>query len=174
MTADRGERLVVLAFATFHATSFVLIGVLIAYRGGGLGQTLQGLNTVVGLGLFIALWVTTYIATRNALQGIDVSSGARIDGDALIRGAFRWGGLNGVMFLLVLASGLLVANMRIQAENVMQTVLFAFAALVPASVVAFLIGALVGVLFAGVDLILLGVAARILRSTLGGPERAEA
>lgn len=174
MTADRSERLVVLAFATFHATAFVLIGFLIAYRGGGLGQTLQGLNTAVGLGLFIALWATTYIATRNALRGIDVSSGTRIDADALIGSAARWGGLNGVMFLLVLVLGLFVANLRIQAENVMQTVLFAFAALFPASVVAFVVGALVGVVFAGVDLILLGVAARILRSTLGGTERAEA
>ena len=37
--------------------------VLFAYSRDALGAGLSGLNTFVGLGLFVALWVTTYLTT---------------------------------------------------------------------------------------------------------------
>lgn len=152
----------VFAFATFHATTFLLVPLLLAYRGGGLGQTLQGLNTLVGLGLFVAVWVTTYIATSMAMRDLDLTSGLPVDGDKLMRRALVWGGVNGVMFLLVLLSGFATANAISRPENIVQGTLFLIAAMFPGGAIAFVIGALVGVVFAGIDLLLLGVAARLV------------
>lgn len=76
--SGRGEALAVWALATFHASAFVAVALLVLYAGGGLGSALQGLNTAVGLGLFVALWATTYVATRNALRGAR-SCAARAD-----------------------------------------------------------------------------------------------
>src|SRR5713101_1068419 len=52
-------KLVTWSLATFHATAFVLAIVLFAYSRDALGTGLSGLNTFVGLGLFVALWATT-------------------------------------------------------------------------------------------------------------------
>src|SRR5207302_11331737 len=70
-------KLVTWSLATFHATTFVLAIVLFAYSGGGLGGALSGLNTFVGLGLFVALWATTYFTTSKALAGLDLIGSAR-------------------------------------------------------------------------------------------------
>lgn len=160
--------MIALAFSTFHATTFLLVPLLLLYRGGGLGNTLQGLNTAVGLGLFVALWATTHVATRQALRGIDMTGAGPIDGDALVARAFRWGGVNGVMFLLVLGAAIFGGSVAARPESAFQGVVFLIAALVPGSAVAFAIGAVVGVAFAGIDLVLMGIARRSVRSVISG------
>jgi len=70
-------KLVTWSLATFHASTFVLAIVLFAYSRGGLGGALSGLNTFVGLGLFVALWVTTYFTTARALAGLDLIASVR-------------------------------------------------------------------------------------------------
>ena len=65
-------KLVTWSLATFHATAFVLAIVLFAYSRDALGAGLSGLNTFVGLGLFMALWATTYLTTSQALKGLDL------------------------------------------------------------------------------------------------------
>ena len=96
-----GMSLITWSLATFHAALFVLVIVLFGYRGGGLGGALGGLNTFVGLGLFVALWATTYLTTSRALKGLDLIGSAR-DRRAYPRRAFRWGAANGMSFLVVL------------------------------------------------------------------------
>jgi len=59
-------KLVTWSLATFHATAFVLAIVLFVYSRDALGAGLSGLNTFVGLGLFVALWGTTYVTTSRA------------------------------------------------------------------------------------------------------------
>src|SRR6266850_7565762 len=94
-------KLVTWALATFHATVFVLIIVVGAYSGGGLGAALGGLNTFVGLGLFVALWATTYLTTSRALKGLNLIASAG-DRGSYPRRALRWGAANGMLFLAIL------------------------------------------------------------------------
>ncbi|MDQ2912724.1 MAG: hypothetical protein M3T56_05650, partial [Chloroflexota bacterium] len=94
-------KLVTWSLATFHATVFVLAIVLFVYSRDALGAGLSGLNTFVGLGLFVALWGTTYVTTSRALGGLDLIGSAR-DRAGYARRAFRWGAANGMAFLAIL------------------------------------------------------------------------
>src|SRR5438094_8199359 len=94
-------KLVTWSLATFHASTFVLTIVLLAYSRGGLGGTLSGLNTFVGLGLFVALWATTYFTTARALAGLDLIASLR-DRDGYLRRTLRRPSRNGMAFLAVL------------------------------------------------------------------------
>jgi hypothetical protein len=171
--SPRGEGVLVWGLATFHASTFVLVAVLLIYRGGGLGQALEGLNTLLGLALFVALWTTTYVATRNALRGLGIAMPSAIDDVAFTRRAIRWGALNGLMFLgvlvLVVPGGYALTHLgdiaqALTGPTVLQSAAFVAGGLVIASALALVIGAIVGLLFSGIDLILLGLATRIVTS----------
>src|SRR2546428_13480213 len=94
-------KLVTWSLATFHATVFVLVIVLFAYSRDALGAGLSGLNTFAGLGLFVALWATTYATTSRALKGLDLIASAR-DRSGYAGRAFRWGAVNGMSFFVIL------------------------------------------------------------------------
>src|SRR6267143_56862 len=96
-------KLVSWSLATFHATFFVLAIVLFVYSRDALGAGLGGLNPFVGLGLFVALWVTTYVTTSRALEGLDLLTSAR-DRSGYPRRTLRWGALNGMAFLGILGA----------------------------------------------------------------------
>jgi len=152
-------KLVTWSLATFHATVFVLAIVLFAYSRDTLSSGLGSLNTFVGLGLFVALWATTYVTTTRALAGLDLIESAR-DRSAYARRAFRWGAANGMAFLAVLgvvAVFTAAANTRPGqvASGIFVPALFIapFALLVSAAV-----GGLVGVFFGFIDLALFGLA----------------
>jgi hypothetical protein len=178
MSDDRGERTIIWAFATFHAALFVLVIVLVAYRGGGLGPALQELNTAVGLGLFVALWATTFVTTGKALRGLGLGAPARIDDLAFTAAAIRWGAINGVMFLGILAVVFLGGSaathfddllQALRGPTVVQSAAFLVGGLIVASAVAMIAGGLIGLIFAGIDLFLLGIAARATRQPRSSP-----
>jgi len=152
-------KLLTWSLATFHTTVFVLVIVLFAYSGGGLGGALGGLNTFAGLGLFVALWATTYVTTARALRGLDLIGSAR-DRGGYGRRAFRWGAANGMSFLAILgivAIAAAVANTRPGqvASGILVPALF----IAPiALVVSAAVGGVVGVIFGIVDLGLFAVA----------------
>lgn len=152
-------KLVTWTLATFHATAFVLPIVLGAYLGGGLGVALGGLNTFVGLGLFVTLWVTTYVTTAKALEGLDVIGTAR-DRDRYVRRTLRWGSRNGMAFFAVLGVVFLLAAIFAtrpdqRATGILGPALF----VVPiALVVSAAVGGAVGLVFGFIDLALFAVA----------------
>jgi hypothetical protein len=152
-------KLLTWSLATFHTTVFVLIIVLFAYSGGGLGGALGGLNTFAGLGLFMALWATTYVTTARALRGLDLIGSAR-DRGGYGRRAFRWGAANGMSFLAILgivAIGAAVANTR--PGQVGSGILLPALFIAPiALVVSAGVGGVVGVIFGIIDLGLFAVA----------------
>ncbi len=173
MNAARGEDTIVWAFATFHVSAFVLVAVFLQFRTGALGLTLQGLNTGIGLALFVALWTTTFIATRGALGGLGIGRPTPIDASRLTWRAMRWGALNGLMFLAVLvvvfAGGYGITHLddlvhALLGPTVLQSAAIFAGALSIASAVALAVGGAVGLIFSGLDLILLGIAARIVRA----------
>jgi len=147
------------SLATFHTTVFVLVIVLLAYSGGGLGQALGGLNTFAGLGLFLVLWTTTYLTTARALAGLDFIGSAR-DRRGYGRRAFRWGAANGMSFLAVLGIvALVVAVANTRPGQVGSGILLPFLFIAPIGlVVSAAVGGAVGVLFGIIDLALFAVA----------------
>jgi hypothetical protein len=152
-------KLVTWSLATFHATVFVLAIVLLAYPGGGLGSALSGLNTFAGLGLFVALWVTTYLTTARAVRGLDLIGSAR-DRGGYGRRAFRWGAANGMSFLAILGIvALVTAVANTRPDQVPSGILLPFLFIAPiALVVSAGVGGVVGVLFGIIDLALFAVA----------------
>jgi hypothetical protein len=151
-------KLVTWALATFHTTLFVLAIVLLAYSGGGLGSALSGLNTFAGLGLFVALWATTYLTTERALKGLDLIGSAR-DSGGYGRRAFRWGAANGMSFLAVLGIVALVAAVASTRPGQVGSILLPALFIAPiALVVSAAVGGAVGVLFGIIDLGLFALA----------------
>ena len=152
-------KLVTWSLATFHATTFVLAIVLFAYSGGGLGGALSGLNTFVGLGLFVALWATTYFTTSKALAGLDLIGSAR-DRDGYVRRTLRWGSRNGMAFLSILGIvALFAAVSNTRPGQVASGILFPALFVAPiALVVSAAVGGAVGVIFGFIDLALFGLA----------------
>jgi len=152
-------KLVTWSLATFHATTFVLAIVLFAYSRGGLGAALGGLNTFVGLGLFMALWATTYFTTAKAVAGLDLVGSAR-DRDGYVRRTLRWGARNGMAFLAILGVVALVAAVaNTKPEQVATGILFPGLFIAPiALVVSAALGGAVGVIFGFIDLALFALA----------------
>ena len=152
-------KLVTWSLATFHATVFVLIIVVGAYSGGGLGAALGGLNTFVGLGLFVALWATTYLTTSRALKGLDLIGAAR-DRRGYPRRALRWGAANGMLFLAILGVvAIITAIANTRPGQVTSGILFPALFIAPiALVVSAVVGGVVGVAFGIVDLGLFALA----------------
>ena len=156
------RRLVVWALATFHVAVFLVAFVLLLYSRGRFGATLATLNTLVGLGLFIALWATTLFTTRRALRGVDPLAD-RVDGPTLARQAIRWGAANGVAFLLALAVPLVVGSIAATPRGGNPFAVLGIAAIAApfAISVASVIGGVVGLALAAVDLMLISLARRI-------------
>jgi hypothetical protein len=159
-------KVVTWSLATFHATVFVVAIVLFAYSRGGLGAALSGLNTFVGLGLFVALWATTYVTTGKALAGLDVVASAR-DRDRYLRRTPRWGARNGMAFLAVLGVVALVAAVaNTRPDQVVTGILFPALFVAPiALVVSAAVGAAVGVIFGFIDLALFALAGLTARGS---------
>lgn len=152
-------KLLAWSLATFHTTVFVLAILVLAYSGGGLGPALSGLNTFVGLGLFVVLWGTTYVTTARALDGLDIIRSARGRAD-YGRRVFRWGAANGMSFLAIVGVGAIVtavANTR--PGQVGSGILFPALFIAPiALIVSAAVGGTVGVLFGVIDRALFALA----------------
>jgi len=140
------------SLATFHTSLFVLLIIFFLYSRDALGPALAGLNTLLGLALFVALWATTYLTTCHALEGLDLLD----EGDRRLfaRRAFRWGAANGMAFLAVLGLVLVASAVFISPSGLLPVLFVAPFALVISAVV----GALVGVTFSAIDLVLLALA----------------
>jgi hypothetical protein len=145
---------------TFHTAAVGLALLFLAYPGGGLGVTLASLNTVTGLGIFIALWTITVLATSRAIRGLDLTSGAST---GYHRRALRWGALNGMLFLWSFAALLALQQLVIAPGTLSWQSLLLGAGFVGGlgSLFALTIGAVVGLVLASIDLAGLAVARRI-------------
>lgn len=159
--ADAGGSLVVLALATFHTGLLVALLVAVLYRFGPLGELLDGLRTSLGLGLYLALWATTWWTNR---RWLGVVADPEVDASAsiVVGTGGKWGGVNGVAFFWAVFA-VTFLPLAILERDVVPT-LFVWAI---GSLLALGIGGIVGALFAAFDLALFRVAAR-LGPELGG------
>jgi hypothetical protein len=136
---------------TFHTVALGLVLLLLVYPRGGLGATLGNLSTLTGLALFVALWATTVFTTGRAIAGLDLLGGTT---SGFHRRALRWGGVSGTLFFLCLV-GILVVNAILTAPPATNVgAIFLSAAFYGTFglAFAFVIGALVGIVFATLDL----------------------
>jgi hypothetical protein len=159
MTAPQvdARHLVTWSLSTFHASAFVLAIVLFLYSRDVLGPALGGLNTLVGLGLFVALWATTYATTARAIAGLDPMA-TESDGERYWRRALRWGAANGIAFLAVLAI-VFVGSVALTAPGILITAVIASPF---AIAVAAVVGAVVGTILGVIDLGLYALARSLI------------
>ncbi|MGH2377902.1 MAG: hypothetical protein ACRDGT_05445 [Candidatus Limnocylindria bacterium] len=157
------DALLVWALATFHAALFMLVALLFLYWQDVLRNVLPNLNTAVGLGLFVLLWAITWWTTSRAV--------GETEGDnRLVSAAALWGGLNGVLFLLVAGGGVAIVGAVTTGTGSLEAAAFTTIFLGIGSLFAFVIGAVVGTVFGWIDLALLRLARRLARHAIGtGP-----
>jgi len=158
--AGADDSLVVGALATFHAAALVAALVAGLYLAGPpLGELLDGLRTSVGLGLYLALWATTWWTNR---RWLDAVADPESDGSAwrVVGVGGKWGGVNGALFFWVLFGVAVVPFVGLELDAVL-----AFATVFGVgTLLALGVGVVVGVAAAALDVALFGVAARL------GPE----
>lgn len=140
--------------ATTNTVAFVLAALLPAYASGGLSDVLPGLNTAVGVVVFLALWAVVGVTTHWLLGHLDLTetSPGRV---TLWAGAC--GALDGIVFLVGVVLALGVPSALVGPLELQSVVLIA---LIGAPIAA-VVGAVVGVLAGLLDLMLLRAAAAV-------------
>lgn len=160
--------LIIWAFATFHVVLFLAVLLLFLYVGGSLGQLLNALNTLVGLGLFGALWLTTWYTTREGWRRLQWDVLQTPNYARMLALGVIWGGVNGMIFLgvlyLLFIGGLVLSVLQSQAGRPIGEALSDLGAgpvlaLCVGTPVAFVIGAAAGLLLAGIDALMIAIAA---------------
>lgn len=162
--ADRRPSLLVVALATFDTVAFVLLLVLAGHVAGVLSDLLAGLNTVVGVAVFVYLWALVVLGLEWALGSVSLAESTA--GTLALR-AVGAGGLVGAAFLLgILLVGLapLVLTGNVTALTLVLFVLFGAA-------ISVAVGAVVGLLFGLLDLGVYRLAGRLLPARATDPGR---
>lgn len=149
-----------LALATFHTSLLVLLGVLLIYLVGDLGEALDGLNTIVGLLLFAYLWAINWITTAGALRSF--SSLTKPPWWEVARGGLLWGGATGAAVIVILSTGVGVGSLvygvvTADLDVVKGAYVYPFLG-AAGSGPAFIVGAAIGFAFAAIDYIPLRLA----------------
>ncbi len=173
-------RLIEWSLGAFHTSLFFWLFVVVLYLTGTLGNLLASLNTIVGMIVFVFLWVITWFWTRLVVwQIVDTADWGATKiplGKALVL-AILGGGVNGLFFFLIsLFVAAIIAVMAVIASRSLTDVpallvLFGYSFTI-GSALSFVIGAVFGFLFALLDLLLLG-ASQFLFALNGGTTKDE-
>ncbi len=164
-TFTSSTRLLEWSLGAFHTSLFFWLFTIILYLTGVLGNLLASLNTLVGVIVFVFLWATTWFSTRLVVRQV-VSTGdwsaRKIPLGRTLALAMLGGGINGLVFfavpLLLAAIVIAVAVIASRSLTDVGSLLFAFgSSAIIGSALAFFIGAIFGLVFAFLDLLLLGV-----------------
>jgi hypothetical protein len=160
---DNG-RLITFSLGTFHAVMFLVAAVLVLHLANALVGVLTSLNTLTGLVLFAALWATTTWSTGRVLRDVGdvrVSFSAPI-GAVVVRAVWA-GARNGVLFLACAAVILALSALATgQGDSIIGFVLGGLFFVPVGLLAAAMIGAILGLVFAAIDLFQVWVAGRLL------------
>ena len=162
------SRLVIFALGTFHAAGLIATLVLILYALDGLAPVLGSLSTIAGLALFGALWVTTVWSARRTLRGaFTIAPWRALPLDTLLSRAALSGGINGIAFLAFVG---LILGISSAFNGDVGVVGYGFPIFATVgAAVAFVLGLVLGLLFAGVDLALVSATRAILTNEKSRP-----
>mgnify|MGYP000067788014 CR=1 FL=1 len=135
------DPLLVWALSTFHVATLVVLPVWLAHAvaPAAVGGLLDSLGTLPGVGVYLTIWAATWWSNRAWLREADLA-----DGRGAVAAGAKWGAPTGVAALLAV-----LAVLAIQGLGVFVAVVAAIGI-----VVATLVGAVVGGLFAGLDVAL--------------------
>ncbi|UPV74108.1 hypothetical protein M0R89_16405 [Halorussus limi] len=142
------DPLVVWTLASFHTAALTAVLVAALYLSGALGDLLAGLDTVVGLGLYLGLWASTWWTTRRAFAAI-AAAGDDASLSVVLGTGGKWAGVDGVLFLWILVA---VVVFPVGSVEGPEAVLSFIAVVGVGSLLAFVVGTVVGLLFAALDL----------------------
>jgi len=152
--------------ATFHTTLLVLVVLTLVYFLGDLGDGLDDLNTFVGLGLFAYLWVLVWFATAGALDRLrwpeQASYAATVE--AAMYGGGQVGAALVVMTAALAAGAFVVGGVATLDTDLFFAVLFVVPIAAIGGLVAFSVGAIVGIAFGALDSLLVSLSGRVLDS----------
>ena len=161
--------LLVWSLSTFHATILTLALVFFGYRSDSLQVFLSGLNTALGFSLFITLWATTWWCTARALRGLKKNPSKDIRenfGQGVIGRFFIWAGVNGALFMsVIMVAGAVYGGLGKMSFSQFLDPLRGLSFLAP---LAFIIGGIVGVLFAIIDFPLWLLSRKLLSMVTSG------
>ena len=152
------------SLTTFHTASFVAAAVLGLHIRGALLTAISRLDTSLGVAFFLSLWALTWYATRAGVRqlgpAIDTASSATIVFSTTVAGGLNGSGILAIVAVLAVMSA--VSNGVPRALGALP-VLFFF--VVIGGVLAFTIGAVVGLIYGLVDTLLLKGGAALFRWT---------
>lgn len=162
--APRVNGLLWWVLGSFHTSVFGLALLLLLYPRGGFGATLGSLSTLSGLAIFVALWATTLFTTRRALAGLNWLADDPAQMAVFYRRALRWGGVNGLLFLVALGAILLLSALVTAPGSITRPALtFVGFIFWIGLVVSYVVGAIVGVTLGALDIAALRVARAFIR-----------
>lgn len=153
-------RLVVWAAGSLHAALLVALLASALHLSGAAGDVLAGLGTLPGIAVYLYLWAVTTVATRRALRTAELGADGRVGrpGRAAVAAAV-WGAATGLAFLL---GPLVVAGGFVLVTSGPDVLVFLALVGLAGSVVAAVVGGLVGLAFAGLDLLLVRAAGSLV------------
>lgn len=161
--------------ATFHASTLVLVVLGIVYFFGDLGQTLDDLNTLTGLGAFAYLWVITWVATSGALRRLGWPERASYTETS--EAATYWGGVTGATIVLVAVAAAVLVFATFGVVTLDGIALLSVLIVIPfgiiAGAVAFGVGAVIGLMIGVLDYLLLRLSELVLDSVSPSELRAD-
>lgn len=143
------------AFAAFHAAILVAVAVLAGHLTIDLGDPLAGLSTLLGLGLYALFWLLLWVVTGRAFAAASPSDASLRE--LLVAGA-GYGGATGVGVVLVVVGGGGALAALVSGGNPLTFLLFGLFG----SLVAAVVGALLGVGYALLDAALVRVGERLV------------
>ncbi|WP_132061363.1 hypothetical protein [Halorussus amylolyticus] len=147
------DPLVVWSLATFHAALLVVLLVVGLYPSGLLGWVLSGLDTSVGIALYLCLWASTWWTNRQCLSELGEDASLL----AVVGLGGKWGGVNGVVFFWVLFAVAVAPAFGLRAAVIPSLLVF----LGIGTVLALGIGGFVGCVFAALDTAAFRIADRL-------------
>ncbi|WP_435067983.1 hypothetical protein [Haloplanus sp. C73] len=141
------DSLLAWVLAAFHTATLLVPGLALLYAVGALGSLLQGVHTATGFVLYLSLWGLGWWTTKRWLAATPLA----VERETLTAAA-TWGAVTGVGFLFVI--------LAVVAVTLRELLFVAVLALVGTPVAA-LVGAVLGVAFALLDTLLVGLGTRL-------------
>ena len=158
VATDDAGHLRLWSFATFHTVSFTVLVAVGVHLSGSLAAALRQLDTRTGFSVFLALWAITWFATRAGLSQmkprVEEAPTATIMFSTTIAG-----GWNGVGIWIGIEAAGLVVTLLGRPGSVLAVILVLFLATVLGSLLAFTVGAVVGLCYGLIDAVLLRLSA---------------
>lgn len=157
------------SLAAFHTGLFLVGATTFLYVTERIGALLSELSTFIGLGLFGLLWGTTGWCVQQALRKIEWRlPDQSLPTNELLEIGTHWGGYNGILFFgSILAIGTVVVIVSGLAEGhleILGVLPFAVLGFAVGGIFAWGIGALIGLLLALIDALLIAISKRIFQA----------